>query len=151
MRIPKEMLPLSVTMQLTRSHRSDDGAEWRLELTDEASRQILAIVEFDSEVFADLMSHRGGSRIARARWNVSDRVGKQHENQTVLVPFTNDEESEWTRGGDYSRAVDHIYDRAAEMMPGWFVDTYEGWNHHRESRDPKTGARAYAVTVRRWV
>lgn len=147
MRIPREILNLNVTMQLTRGTPDANGNEWRLEITDRASRQIVMIADFDSEALADLMSARGGTRIAPARVNVSGNLGKTHENRTILVPIS---DAERMAGWADPEILEAIWARAEETANAgggepWIADRGERWNGHR------VRGSAYEVIVRRWV
>jgi hypothetical protein len=147
MRIPKELLDLAVTLQLTRASSTSDALDFRLEVTDFASRQIVLIADFDAETFADLLSARGGTRTARARVNVGPRLGKRHESQAIYVPISDEQRS----SGWSDPLVLEVVRQSAEDIAGdgWIADRGEGWNSHRVGGS--RGAHTYAVTVRRWV
>lgn len=127
---------LKVNVRMGRSQSFGGDNEFTLNVVDETSNLNVLEVTIDIEGFADLLTNRPA--YGEGVLCVDERIGKTHENQTVLLDLAN--------YGDM-KALRKLAKKWEKENPGWKVDAYnlDTWNSHNYEN------KKYKVIARRWV
>lgn len=139
---------IKVRLHLSRTSGGRDS--FRFSIEDDSSRCTIAEIELDAQAVADLVSARLTEPMP-AEYYPNDKIGKIHECKVVLVDLKElPGVFESFRDDARERDLNHVFDRAEELNPGWTADRESTYNSHRRSRG-RDERDTYRVTLRRYI